>query len=123
MRQNLSWPLSEHSKTLLLQVFILKPTEGASILLKNGTRDFQNSPPFKRLVCFYVITSESFQRFQLTLKQIFGKRKPFFKKLEYHFLAETTKIKNTPFPFKTALSEANLKTNRIMATTKWTYHK
>ena len=58
----------------------------------------------------------------LTLIQIFWKTKTFFKKLEYHFLVETTKIENTSFPFKTALSEANVKTNR-MATTKWTYHK
>ena len=58
----------------------------------------------------------------LTLKQIFWKTKTFFKKLEYRFLVETTKIENTSFPFKTALSEANVKTNRI-ATTKWTYHK
>ena len=58
----------------------------------------------------------------LTLKQIFWKTKTFFKKLEYRFLVETTKIENTSFPFKTALSEANAKTNR-MATTKWTYHK
>ena len=42
--------------------------------------------------------------------------------MEYHFLAETTKIENTSFPLKTALSEAKVKTNR-MATTKWTYHK
>ena len=35
---------------------------------------------------------------------------------------ETTKIKNTSFPFKTVLSEANIKTNRIVAT-KWTYPK
>ena len=58
----------------------------------------------------------------LTLIQTFWKTKTFFKKLEYHFLVETTKIENTSFPFKTALSEANAKTNR-MATTKWTYHK
>ena len=44
------------------------------------------------------------------------------KKLEYRLLVEATKIQNTSFPFKTALSEANVKTNR-MATTKWTYHK
>ena len=43
--------------------------------------------------------------------------KAFFKKLEHYFLVETT-----PFSFKTALSEANVKTNRI-ATTKWTYYK
>ena len=48
--------------------------------------------------------------------------KNFFKKLEYWILVETTKIESTSFPFKTALSEANVKTNRI-ANTKWTYHK
>ena len=48
--------------------------------------------------------------------------KIFFKKLEYCFLVETTDIENTSFLFKTALSETNVKTNR-MATTKWTYHK
>ena len=53
----------------------------------------------------------------LTLKQIFWKTKTFFKKLEYGFLAETTKIETTLFSFKTAPSEANVKTNR-MATTK-----
>ena len=58
----------------------------------------------------------------LTLKQIFWKKNTFFKKLEYRFLAETTKIENTAFPFKTALSETNVNRNR-MATTKWTYHK
>ena len=58
----------------------------------------------------------------LTLKQILWKTKTFFKKLEYRFLVETTKIENTSFPFKTALSEANVKRNS-MATTKWTYRK
>ena len=40
--------------------------------------------------------------------------------MESRFLVETTKIENTSFPFKTALSEASVKTNR-MATTKWAY--
>ena len=48
--------------------------------------------------------------------------KIFFKKLKYRVLVETTKIENTSFPFKTALPDANVKTNR-MASTKWTYHK
>ena len=43
--------------------------------------------------------------------------KTFFKKLEYRFLVETTKTENTSFSFKTALLEANVKTNR-MATSK-----
>ena len=58
----------------------------------------------------------------LTLIQIFWKTKTFFQKLEHCFLIETTKIENTSFPFKTALSEANVKTNR-MATTKLTYYE
>ena len=31
--------------------------------------------------------------------------------MEYRFLFETTKIENISFPFKTTLSEANVKTN------------
>ena len=53
----------------------------------------------------------------LTLKQIFWKTKIFFQKTGVPFLVETTEIENTSFPFKTALSETNVKTNR-MATTK-----
>ena len=49
---------------LFLRGFILKPTERASILLKNGTRDFQNNPPFKRSACFYVTISRNFDRFE-----------------------------------------------------------
>ena len=52
----------------------------------------------------------------LTLIQIFWKKNTFFKKLEYSFLVETTKIENTSFLFKTALSEANVKT---MAVIEW----
>ena len=46
----------------------------------------------------------------LSLKQIFFEAKIFIKKLEYRFLVETTKSEDTAFPFKTALSEANVKT-------------
>ena len=49
----------------------------------------------------------------LTLKQIFWKARTFFKKLEYGFLVETNEIENASFPFKTALSETNVKTNRM----------
>ena len=48
--------------------------------------------------------------------------KRLFKKLEYHFLVESTKIDNITFPYKTALSEANIKTYR-MGNKKWTYPK
>ena len=45
-----------------------------------------------------------------------------FKKMEYRFLVESIKIGNITFPYKTALSEANVKKNRI-GSTKWTYRK
>ena len=44
--------------------FIFKPTERPKVLLKHGTRDFQNSPPLERSACFYVTTSENFGHFQ-----------------------------------------------------------
>ena len=58
----------------------------------------------------------------LTLKLIFWKRKTFFKKLEYRFLVESTKIENAWFSYKTATSGANVKTYRMMST-KLTYRK
>ena len=45
-----------------------------------------------------------------------------FKKLEYCSLVENTNIDSITYPYKTALSEANVKTNR-MGSTKLTYHK
>ena len=51
-------------KPFFLEVLILKLTERAYVLLRNGTRDFQNSPPFERSGCFYVAISENFKRFQ-----------------------------------------------------------
>ena len=48
----------------------------------------------------------------LTLKQ----------KLEYRFLVESTKIEKASCPFRTAITESNVKTNG-MVNTKWTYHK
>ena len=81
--------------------------------MKKGTRYFQNSPLFERLTCFYVTISGNFERFQyFNFEKNFLEK--FFKKLEYRFLVESTKIENASFPNKTAISEANLKTNTIM---------
>ena len=44
--------------------FILKATERAYVVLKNDTKDFQNSPLFARLACFYVTISGNFERVQ-----------------------------------------------------------
>ena len=51
-----------------------------------------------------------------TLKQIFWKMQTVFKKLKYSSLVESTKIENITFPYKTALSESNAKTNRMGST-------
>ena len=40
----------------------------------------------------------------------------------YHFLVEHTKIEKRSFPYKTAISEANVKTNRVV-TTKSAYRR
>ena len=45
----------------------------------------------------------------------------FFKKLGYRFLVES-KIEKSTFPYKTALSEGNVKTNR-KGSARWTYRK
>ena len=58
----------------------------------------------------------------LFLKQVFWKTQTFFKKLEYRFLIESIEIENATFPYKTALQEASVKTNR-MGSTKCIYHK
>ena len=67
--------------------------------------------------------TENLKRFQyFNFETDFLESEIFFKKLEYRFLVESTKIEKASFPYKTAVSEANVKTNR-MVSTKWTYHK
>ena len=63
---------------------------------------------------------ECFQYFNFEIN--FLKNETFFKNLEYRFLVESTAIENATFPYKTSLSEANVKTNRI-GSTLWAYHK
>ena len=119
----MGWFLSQDKKMLCLRDFNLQPWERASIILKNGTRYFENSTPFERSACFWVTTTGILNVFTtLSLKLIFWKTKAFFKKLEYRFLVQNTKIESAIFPHKTALPEANVKTNR-MGSTKCTYHK
>ena len=65
----------------------------------------------------------NFELFQyFNLETGFLENENLFQKLEYRLLVESTKIENTSFPYKTAMSEAHVKTNR-MVSTKWTYHK
>ena len=80
--------------------------------------DFQSSP-FERLACFYVTIRGILNVCNIL---IFWKMKTFFKKLEYPFLVESFQNENVSLLYKTAISEANLKTHRTVST-KFTYHK
>ena len=71
---------------LFLRVFILRSTERAQVLLKNDTRDFQNSPPFERSAYFYVTISANFKRFQ-------------YFNFETYFLENESHFKKTSVPF------------------------
>ena len=85
--------------------------------------DFQNSPPFERSACFYETISRDCERFQyFNFETDFLENKTLFQKLEYHFLVESIKTENASFPYKTAPSEANVKTDRIVGT-KCAYQK
>ena len=57
--------------------------------------------------------SGNFERFQYFN---FETLKTFFKKLENHFLVESTKTENAPFPYKTVMSETTVETNRMVST-------
>ena len=67
--------------------------------------------------------TENFKRFQyFNLETDFLENENLLKKLGHHFLVESTEIENASFPYKTVLSEADVKANK-MVTTKWTYQK
>ena len=58
---------------------------------------------------FFVTVSENFKRFQYFNFEIdFLENKNFFQKTGVQFLVESTKIENASFPYKTAISEANV---------------
>ena len=115
LRQTLTWFLFRHRKTLFLRSLIFKPTERGSVLLKNSKRDFQNSPPFESSTCLYVKingNSEFFQYFNFYTN--FLKKENIFQRTRVPFFSF--------FPYKTALSAASLRTNK-MGSAKWTYCK
>ena len=65
--------------------------------------------------------SGNFEHFQY-FETNFLENKNLFQKPGLPFLVESTNTENVSFPYETAISEANVKTNR-MVITKWTYHK
>ena len=61
--------------------------------------------------------TRNFERFQyINFETNFLKNQNPFRKLEYRFLVDSTKIENATFPYKAALPEGNVKTNRMGST-------
>ena len=101
----------------------MTPTERAKILLKKCTRDFQNRPPFERSACFYVTVTKNFERCEyFNFETGFLENENLLQKTGVHFLVESTQVEYALFQYQTAISEATVKTNR-MVSTEWTYHK
>ena len=55
----------------------------------------------------------------LKLRSKFSKKRKLFTKMEYLFLVESTTVGKAIFPYKTAVSRVNVKSNK-MGSTKWT---
>ena len=96
----------------MIRGFVLKPTERAYVLLKNSTGYFRNSPLFERSAGFYVTISGNF----FNALTNFLENENLFKKLECRFLVESIKMEKPISSYKTAIPEANFKTNRIVST-------
>ena len=95
----------------------MKPTERGKVLLNTVPGIFKIALHLKNEHVFMWQSVKILRIFNtLTLKRIFSKTKKFFKKLEYCFFVESINIENASFPHKTALSEANVKTNRMVNT-------
>ena len=110
-------------KNFFSKRFHYKANRKSMSFLKNHTRDFQNSPPFERLAYFYVTIAGNFEPFQYSnFETNLLKKENLFQNTGATFLVESIRIEKAPFPYITALSEANLKTYR-MTNTKWTYLK
>ena len=82
-----------------------------------------------------LLCDDQWKHFQyFNLERDFLENENFFKKMENRFLVERTlksafkrlkkrnKIEKASFPYKTTISEANVKTSRMVAT-KWAYHR
>ena len=61
--------------------------------------------------------SENFKHFQyFNFETDFLQNEDFFQKTGVPFLVKCTSIKKASFPYKTAIPEANVKTNRMVTT-------
>ena len=89
-------------KSVIRRCLFSNARETIKVPLKTGTRDFKNSPPFKRKPYFYIWQSLGILNvfINLTLKKIYKKTRTFFEKLENILLVERATMENATFPYK-----------------------
>ena len=93
------------------------------MLLKKGTKNFQNSPTFEWSLWFYVKISGNFESFQyFNLKTVFLENETFSQNTRIPLFSWKHLDWKCIISLQEAISKANVKTNRMMST-KWTYHK
>ena len=91
LQQNLGWFFFLTLENLFLRGFILKPTERAYVLVKNGNSDFQIALHLRDQHVFVTIT-ENFKRFQyLNFETDYLENGNLFQKTGARFLIESTK--------------------------------
>ena len=97
-------------KTIFFRGSNLKPIERPEVLLKNGTRDFQNSPPFKDI--YMLLCGNQWKFWTISILFLWNrfsrKRKPSAKN-GVLFFGWKHYIENASSPYETAISEANVK--------------
>ena len=98
--------LSARFKAKFALVFVLTLENAFSLRFHFKTNG--KSSTFERLVYFYVKISRNFEPLQyFNFETNFLENENLFKKLEYRFLAERTKIGNASFLYKSVTSEVN----------------
>ena len=98
--QRILWQTQESTSSYR---FYFKVDRTTYVLLKTGTTDFKNSPPFQTGMFLCDNHLNVFN--SLTLKQVFCKTKTF------RFSVQSIKNESVLFPYNAALSKANVKTN------------
>ena len=130
------WPFCLHKQLPSMHsIVILKSNEVWKKVIRQIDRKWRVAPIrkfYRKFELVFVLRQENAfslrSLFKANRKSIgsstweIGKIKTFFRKREYCFLVESTKIEKATFSYKTAQSEANVKTNR-MSSRQWTYHK
>ena len=83
------------------QRFHFKVNSKSIVSSKKRYYGFLKGPSVERSACFYMTTTENFERFQyFNFATNFHENEIFFEKLEYRLLVKTTKIENATFSIK-----------------------